>query len=245
MKGTLYMVKEISTLAVITIIILIFLTADNGIPLLIVLSLLIIILLIKVFLSLFKKRELSKSNNTYLVEDNNLNNTKPKYDYNTELEKHKRLYKEELKKTCESLNINYDAFTSEQKEKLRKDFERGKRQEERALRLKADSERRLQELKVKQNRNCSYGSYSNSYSYNSDLDLNDKSALMKLGYNLGKSKEERQAILKNKAIPFLGKKKCIGLIEFQIKLKDSIYTKDYSVAISKWLEDIQFIKNCN
>jgi len=87
--------------------------------------------------------------------------------------------------------------------------------------------------------------YLNLYpsSYN-ELELNDKSVLMKLGYNLQKSERERHQILKEKASPLLGKEKCIKFLEFQIRLKENILTKDYSNAISKWQKDIQFIENC-
>jgi len=87
--------------------------------------------------------------------------------------------------------------------------------------------------------------YLNLYpSFYNELELNDKSALMKLGYNLQKSERERHQILKEKAIPLLGKEKCIKFLEFQIRLKENILTKDYSNAISKWLKDIQFIEDC-
>lgn len=82
-----------------------------------------------------------------------------------------------------------------------------------------------------------------NFIYDNDFELNDKSALMKLGYNLKKSEKERHKILKEKAIPLLGKEKCIKFLEFQIRLKENIITKDYSNAINKWQGDIEYILN--
>lgn len=67
--------------------------------------------------------------------------------------------------------------------------------------------------------------------------LNPESEIKKMGYSTSLTREERWNILKNKAVPKLGKAKVIGHIRFLIKMN-----KSRSVmfnAVSEWEYDLE------
>lgn len=76
---------------------------------------------------------------------------------------------------------------------------------------------------------------SNNEDFNS-VNLNTESDIKKLGYSTALSREERWKILKNKAIPKLGKNKVIGHIKFLIKMNKS--RKVMENAVNEWVYDL-------
>lgn len=71
-----------------------------------------------------------------------------------------------------------------------------------------------------------------------DNNLNDQSALRKLGYSTSITREERWQILVNKAIPILGIYKTKSFIKWLINIKQADTTKDNSRAIGEWEYDL-------
>lgn len=152
-----------------------------------------------------------------------------KYNYNEDVEKYRRQiikYDEQAKKYNEQIGKGNERI-QKLKEQIRKDEEKAKKIEE--------------SLKKTQEKTYDYSNY--HFLYDNEFDLNDESILKKLGYSLQINEKERHRILKEKAIPLLGKEKCIKHLEFQIRLKENIVTKDYSNAVSKWQSDIEYIIN--
>lgn len=75
-----------------------------------------------------------------------------------------------------------------------------------------------------------------------DNKLKDESDLRKLGYNTKLSKEERWNILRNKAIPILGKEKTMSHINFLIRFNKGKTDRDFSHAIDVWENDLKRLK---
>lgn len=71
--------------------------------------------------------------------------------------------------------------------------------------------------------------------------LNAESEIKKMGYSTSLTREERWNILKNKAIPRLGKYKVMGHISFLIKMNKG--REIMSNAVNEWTYDLERLRN--
>ena len=67
--------------------------------------------------------------------------------------------------------------------------------------------------------------------------LNPESDIKKMGYSTSLTREERWNILKNKAVPKLGKAKVIGHISFLVKMNKG--RKIMANAVNEWVYDLE------